>query len=170
MTEKTSLVLDIAPTMAATDIAAIPSWFDIELEDAISGEMFSMSKYSGKVVLVETMAIWCPTCVVQAYEMQKMHRTLGKPEDLVLVSLDVDFNEDKEPLGKYAYSYGFDWHYAVAPIEVARALGNLYSAQYLNPPLSPMLIIDKKGIVLQLPYGKKDAQTLRSMIEPFLEQ
>jgi len=64
--------------------------------------------------------------------------------------------------------YGFDWHFAVAPLGVARALGNLYSAQYLNPPLSPMLIIDRAGNVHQLEYGKKDADTLQKIVGPYL--
>jgi hypothetical protein len=66
--------------------------------------------------------------------------------------------------------YGFDWHFAVAPLEVARALGNLYSAGYLNPPLSPMLIIDRDGNVHQLEYGKKSAEYLQKSLEPYLAQ
>ena len=49
-----------------------------------------------------------------------------------------------------------------------RALGNLYSAEYLNPPLSPMLVIDRDGNVHQLEYGLKDAETLQKIVEPYL--
>ena len=90
------------------------------------------------------------------------------PDDLVSVSLDVDLHEDQDTLKEYVEEYGFDWHFAVAPIEVARALGNLYSAQYLNPPLSPMLIIDRNGNVHQLEYGLKRAETLQENLEPHL--
>ena len=95
---------------------------------------------------------------------------LGNPEDLISVSLDVDVNEEAAPLKEYSQEYGFDWHFAIAPLEVARALGNLYSAQYLNPPLSPMLVIDRSGEVHQLEYGEKSAETLLETIEPFLSQ
>jgi hypothetical protein len=71
-------------------------------------------------------------------------------------------------LKDYSTEYGFEWHFAVAPLEVARALGNLYSAQYLNPPLSPMLVIDRDGAVHQLEYGKKSAESLQKTLEPFL--
>ena len=121
------------------------NWFDMELKDVRTGESFTMNDFAGKVVLLETMAIWCPNCAVQANEIRKLKKALGDPEDLVTVSLDVDFNEDDASLKEYVEGYGFDWRYAVAPLEVARALGNLYSAEYLNPPLSPMLIIDRKG-------------------------
>ena len=145
-----------------------PDWFDMKLTDARTGEVFTMNDYAGKVILIETMAIWCPNCVVQATQVKKLHEALGNPDDLISVSLDVDFNEDQASLKEYASDYGFDWHFAVAPLEVARALGNLYSAEYLNPPLSPMLIIDREGNVYQLEYGIKDATTLQKIVEPYL--
>lgn len=158
-----------AKPQANTAIATTtPEWFGMELVDAQTGETFTMNDYAGKVVLLETMAIWCPNCVVQAHEVRKLHEALGHPEDLISVTLDVDINEDSASLKEYAYGYGFDWHFAVAPLEVARALGNLYSAQYLNPPLSPMLIIDREGNVHHLEYGLKDAEILQKSVEPYL--
>ncbi|MCJ7657663.1 MAG: TlpA family protein disulfide reductase, partial [Anaerolineales bacterium] len=133
-----------------------------------TGETFTMNDYAGKVVLVETMAIWCPNCIIQANEVRNLHEMLGNPEDLVSVSLDVDVNEDAASLKEYSYGYGFDWHFAIAPLEVARALGNLYTAQYLNPPISPMLVIDRNGDVHHLEYGKKSAQKLLESVEPYL--
>jgi len=153
---------------ATTVTPTTPEWFDMELTDAQTGETFTMNDYAGKVVLLETMAIWCPNCVVQANEVRNLHKLLGNPDDLISVSLDVDFNEDQASLKEYASGYGFDWHFAVAPLLVARALGNLYTAQYLNPPLSPMLIIDREGNVHHLEYGTKDAETLQKIVEPYL--
>jgi len=127
-----------------------------------------MNDYAGKVVLLETMAIWCPNCLMQAGAVQKLHKALGNPEDLISVSLDVDSNENSDALKAYATQYGLDWHLAVAPLLVERALGNLYSAEYLNPPLSPMLIIDRQGNVHQLDYGIKDTATLQKLVEPYL--
>jgi hypothetical protein len=84
------------------------------------------------------------------------------------VSLDVDVNEDEASLKEYTEEFGFEWHFATAPLEVARALGNLYTAQYLNPPLSPMMIIDRDGNVHHLEYGLKKAETLKEKVEPYL--
>ena len=153
---------------ATASMTATPDWFEMELIDVQTGEIFTMNDYAGKVVLVETMAIWCPNCIVQGNEVRNLHQALGNPDDLISVSLDVDINEDNDSLKEYAYGYGFDWHFAVAPLEVARALGNLYTAQYLNPPLSPMLIIDRDGNVHHLEYGIKDAESLQEIVEPYL--
>lgn len=151
-----------------TIVAATPEWFDVELTDAQTGETFTINDYAGKVVLLETMAIWCPNCTVQGNEVRKLHEALGNPDDLISISLDVDYNEDQASLKEYASGYGFDWYFAVAPLLVARELGNLYSAQYLNPPLSPMMVIDRDGNVHHLEYGKKDAETLQKIVEPYL--
>jgi thiol-disulfide isomerase/thioredoxin len=145
-----------------------PDWFAIELTDVQTDQTFTMNDYAGKVVLIETMAMWCPNCVIQATQVEKLHEALGNPEDLITVSLDVDIHEDAASLKEYVSSYRYDWHFAVAPLGVARALGNLYSAEYLNPPLSPMLIIDRNGNVHQLEYGMKKVDTLQKAIEPYL--
>jgi len=164
------LLTACSSTSTPTAEISKPEWFGFELTDVQTGETFTMNDFAGKVVLVETMAIWCPNCIVQANEVRNLHNQLGNPDDLVSVSLDVDVNEDAASLKEYSEEYGFEWHFAVAQLEVARALGNLYTAQYLNPPLSPMLIIDREGNVHHLEYGLKKAETLQEIIEPYLNQ
>ena len=158
-----------APQATVVATATItPDWFDIQLTDVQTDETFSMNDYAGKVVLVETMAIWCPNCLIQATQVAKLHERLGNPDDLISVTMDVDSHEDETVLKEYASSYGFGWHFVVAPLLVQRALGNLYSAEYLNPPLSPMLVIDRDGNVHQLEYGIKEADALQKIVEPYL--
>lgn len=158
----------LEPSPATVAASAAPDWYGIELTDVRTGATFSMNDFAGRVVLIETMAEWCPTCLEQQAEVKRLHDLLGGSSDLVSVSLDVDFNEDAASLKDYASELDLDWYVAVAPLEVARALGNLYSAQYLNPPLSPMLLIDREGGAVQLPYGVKRAEDLREMLDPYL--
>lgn len=158
------------PAVTPTDSSSNrPAWFDIELTDAQTGQTFTINDFAGKVVLVETMAEWCPNCRVQQNEMKKLHSQMGNPPDLISISLDVDPNEDVSSLKNYVASFNYDWRFAVAPLLVARALGNLYSAEYLNPPLTPMLLIDREGNVYSLPYGFKSADALQNTIEPYLK-
>jgi peroxiredoxin len=157
-----------SPTNTAPTEISRPDWFGFSLTDARTGETFTIDDYAGQVVMLETMAMWCPNCTVQAHEVRRLHELLGNPDDLVSVSLDVDLNEDQASLKKYVEEFGFEWHFVVAPLEVARALGNLYTAQYLNPPLSPMMIVDREGNVHHLEYGLKKAETLKEQVEPYL--
>ena len=155
------------PAVTAT---AIPEWFSMEMTDVRTGETFTVNDFSGKVVLLQTIAEWCPNCIFQQAESRKMAEQLGNPEDLILLSMDVDSNEDEASLKKYAEDFKFEWRFVVGPLEVQRALGNLYSVEYLNPPLDPMLLIDRQGNAHQLPYGLKKADELQKIVEPFLAE
>ena len=159
---------EAATTSAESEAVERPEWFDLEMTDVQTGETFTVNDYEGKVVLLETMAVWCPTCRRQGDEVKRLHALLDD-QDLVSISLDVDMGEDEAMLKNYTEKLGYDWNFAVAPLLVARALGNLYSAQYLNPPVSPMLIIDREGNVLGLPFGGvKGAEALQEVLEPLL--
>jgi len=144
-----------------------PGWFSAGLTDVRTGETFSIKDYSGKLVLVETMAVWCPTCLRQQNEMAALSGMLGDLE-VVIVSLDIDPNEDSDLLKGHVDQQGFDWAFAVAPQEVAREIGQLYGTQFLNPPSTPMLIVDTHGEVHTLPFGVKSADDLKKALEDTL--
>jgi thiol-disulfide isomerase/thioredoxin len=151
------------------DMMALPAWFSAELTDVATGETFAISDFEDKVVVVETMAIWCPSCLRQQQEVLALHEALGMRDDLVTVALDIDPNEDADSLKAYAARNGFDWHYAVAPRDVAREIGQLYGDQFLNPPSTPILIVDRHGEVHPLPFGVKNAEELEEALAPFLD-
>jgi peroxiredoxin len=159
----TATVLTVTPTKNPLE-----DWVRIKMTDVNTGQPFAVADFSGKVVLLNTMAQWCPNCLVQLAYIHKMYRQIGRPADVILISLDVDPNEDEASLKAYADEYGFDWRLAVSPLMVSRALGNLYTAQYLNPPLDPMMIIDRQGNVHHLEYGIKDSDALQKALEPYL--
>ena len=75
--------------------------------------------------------------------------------DLISIGFDVDPNENAADLKKYTDSNGFDWVYAVPPQEVLNEISKLYGANFLNPPSTPIFIIDRKGGVHPMPFGIK---------------
>ena len=160
---------DPIPVVAAP---TVPSWFNVEMTDVNTGKSFKISDFSGKVVLVDTMATWCPTCQGEMSQVQRLPGLVdaGSVGNLVRISLDVDPNEDATILKKYAAANKFDWYIAVAPIEVGRFLETNYDQQYLNPPLQPMLFIDKTGGVYGLPFGIKSAESIQKTIASYLTQ
>lgn len=147
-----------------------PEWFSAELTNARTGESFMVADFEGKVVLVETLAMWCSNCRKQQGEVQTLHDLLGERDDFVSLGIDIDPNENAEALQAYIDNNGFDWLYTVAPTEVSREIGQLYGDQYLNPPSTPMLIIDQEGKVHLLPFGIKSAESLLESLQPFLDE
>src|SRR6185369_5196832 len=75
-----------------------PKWFAASLTDVRSGKTFSLNDFKGKVVLVETMAVWCSNCRTQQQEIKALHEKLGMQDDLVTLSLDIDTNENEADL------------------------------------------------------------------------
>jgi thiol-disulfide isomerase/thioredoxin len=145
-----------------------PEWLDLELVDAKTGDTFRVNDFRGKVVLVETMAVWCPNCLRQAQELKALQASYG-PDDLVFVSLDIDLHEDAAMLKEYAERNGFDWPFAVATLDVTRDIGGLYGALFLDPTLNPMLVVNRKGEVFTLGFGEKKAEDMNKWLPSFIE-
>jgi cytochrome oxidase Cu insertion factor (SCO1/SenC/PrrC family) len=151
-------------------MTAMPAYFSSELTDVRSGESFMIADFQGKVVLVETLAQWCSNCLKQQNQVLDLHAIMGARDDFVSLGLDIDPNEDAATLKDYVKRNGFNWLYAVAPAEVSREIANLYGDQFLNPPSTPMFIIDRHGQVHPLPFGIKSAAELMEALKPFLEE
>jgi thiol-disulfide isomerase/thioredoxin len=146
----------------------LPAWFDAELLNVSTMENFNVSDFQGKTVLVETMAIWCSNCLKQQKEVKALYDSMENKDDLVILVLDIDTNDSPDKLKDYADKHGFSWNYAVASVDVAREIGALYGDQFLNPPSTPMLIIDPHGDSHPLPFGHKSAADLAEALAPFL--
>lgn len=173
----TDAMLDKTPTAeqmmeAATPDAMMesPSWFSATLTDANSGNTFTINDFKGKVILVETMAVWCSTCKRQQDEIKALHEQLGMPKDLVSISLDIDANENLDTVKSYLGTTGFDWLYAVATADMAREIAALYGDQFLNPPSAPVLIIDRHGVAHPLPFGLKSSDDLFQEVNMYLKE
>lgn len=150
--------------------ATQPNWYTVELTDVNTGSVFRVDDLQGKVVLVETMAVWCSNCFRQQLEVKDLHELIGDREDFVSLGIDIDPNESVPQLAGYIKENGFDWLYAVASTELINEIGDLYGPQFLNPPSTPMLIIGKQGEANLLPFGIKSADELREFLQPYLDE
>jgi thiol-disulfide isomerase/thioredoxin len=153
----------------SSDTMMSADWYSLPLVNVHTGETFTIEGLKGKVILVETMAIWCSNCLKQQGQVQELHKLLSEREDFVSLGIDIDPNENAEVLKSYIDKNGFGWWYTVAPTELAREIGQLYGDQFLNPPSTPMLIIDSHGEVHPLPFGIKSAESLLDALQPFLD-
>jgi hypothetical protein len=159
------------PSPASGMDAMMPAkWVEVTFTDPVTEKTFKVNDFKGKVVLVETFAQWCTTCLTQQKEIMKLHEMQGMNSDLVSLSLDIDPNEDAGMLKAYLAKHGQNWNFAIAPADVSREISQLYGNQFLNPPSAPMLIIDRNGDAHPLPFGVKSAADLQKALEPFLKE
>ena len=152
------------------DMMESPTWFGASLTDARTGQTFHINDFQGKVVLVETMAIWCTNCLKQQGQVKALHEQLGARDDFISIGLDIDPNENTAALKTYVENKGFDWLYAVPAKDVSREIASLYGDQFLNPPSTPIVVIDRHGEAHPLPFGIKSADDLMQAIQPFLDE
>lgn len=157
-------------TAAPDAMMDAPAWYGVALTDAASGKSFKISDLKGKVVLVEAMAQWCSSCKKQQAEVKALHEKLGMLDDFVSIGLDIDPNENVSDLKDYVTRNGFDWQYAVSPAEVSREIASLYGDQFLSPPSTPILIIDRHGVAHVLPFGLKSVDDLYKAVDQYLKE
>jgi thiol-disulfide isomerase/thioredoxin len=134
------------------------------LVDASTGASFRIADHAGKVVILETMAIWCSSCLSQQRAVAAALSRL--PADrVVYVVLDVDPNEDSANLAGYRERHGLPGRFAVASPDVARALAAEFGDQFLNPPSTPMLVVGTDGSVTRTAFGHKSASDVVALAE-----
>lgn len=149
------------PPPSAPGIVLAQDWASAALVDVATGETFRMADYAGRVIIMETMAIWCSKCRAQQVDVKAALQEL--PEDVVYVVLDVDPNEDAASLAAYREQNGFEGRYAIAETVVARALAAEFGDQILNPPSTPIVFIGTDGRVTLTEFGHKSTSELVEM-------
>lgn len=135
------------------------NWINFELKDVATGETFKISDFSDKPVLLESFAVWCPTCTRQQKETKKLHEEIG--DSAVSISIDTDPNEDEDRIRKHMEDNGFNWYYAVSPVEFTRSLIDQFGINIVNAPSAPMILICNGESARQLDSGVKSTDELK---------
>lgn len=160
-----------APMMPAPAPAPAPApspavtgaWMDIELTDVATGQKFRVSDFKGKPILLESFAVWCPTCLAQQYEIRKVKESEG--EAIIHISLDTDPNEDAEKVREHIERNGLNWYFAVSPIELTEALIDDFGLNIVAAPRAPVVLICEDQSARFLRSGVKPADELLSEVE-----
>ena len=153
-----------SPTSSEPTVTLDQAWATGELIDVATGEPFRIADHAGKVIIVETMAIWCKNCLQQQNDVQAALARLPAGR-VVFIVLDIDPNEDASSLAAYRDQHGFEGRYAVASTAVARALSAEFGDQFLNPPSTPMLLIGTDGSVTRTDFGHKSPDVIVALAE-----
>lgn len=148
---------------AEEDMVPESGWRDVEYKDVLTGETFKISDFKGTPLLVETFAVWCPTCRKQQDKIKELHEEVG--DSVISISLDVDVNEDEEKVINHAKANGFDWRYAVSPRAATQSILDEFGVVVVNPPAAPVILVCEDQSARLLPTGVKDASELKEEIE-----
>jgi thiol-disulfide isomerase/thioredoxin len=149
--------------LATPDAADTPSWMEIGLTDVATGETFKISDFKGKPILLESFAVWCPTCLAQQKEMKQAKQIDG--EDIIHISLDTDPNEDEAKVREHIERNGLDWYFAVSPVELTQALIDEFGLNVVSAPRAPVVLICEDQSTRFLRSGIKTTEELISEVK-----
>lgn len=131
------------PVATRADVE-VPAWQSIELTNARTGDVFSIADFAGCTVLVETMATWCPSCKKQLANVAEARKELN-PETTVFIAVSVETDLKPEDLAKYADDNEFDWIFAVASVDMLKAIEEAFGRNAIVPPSTPHVVIQPDG-------------------------
>jgi len=144
----------------APGIVLTQPWATASLTDVASGATFRIADLAGKVIFIETMAIWCTNCRAQQADAWRAIQELDDP-NIAYVVLDTEASESAAELAAYERKRGWDaFTYAISPTEVSRALAAEFGDFVLNAPSTPIIVIGTDGTVTLTDFGHKSTDDL----------
>jgi len=133
---------------------------DFTLTD-IDGNVFSLSDFRGKVVLLDFFATWCGPCRAEMPHLKALNEKFG--EELVIISISVDPNYDSvERLKSFRQDYNITW-------TLARDTTNV-QAQYNVTAIPTLYIIDQNGYVRFHHVGLTEEDALTTEISQIVPE
>ena len=131
--------LERAPTSGASgEIAVLPKFTLVDL----SGRPITADQLSGRVVMVEFWATWCPPCRSTLQWLGELKQKYG--EKIAILALAVESPEDK--IRSAAGSLSPDLRWAITDDSTAQAFGN-------TTAVPTMFLFDRSGKTARVFYG-----------------
>jgi thiol-disulfide isomerase/thioredoxin len=126
---------------------------------ATDGTAVDLAQLRGKVVLIDFWASWCPDCVRELPEIQRLdhaYRASG------LVILGISLDRDRQAMGNFLAKKRINW-----PIYFdGKGWGNTYAVEYSVRQIPEIWIINKEGIVERT---SADVSSVDAAVQRFLK-
>lgn len=113
----------------------------------LKGDESALSKYRGKVVLINFWATWCGPCRAEMPSMEALYQTYAR-KDFEILAISIDMVEDA-PIQEFIDGLSLTF-----PVLLDKELkvNNLYQVRVV--PTS--ILVDRKGIISHRLLGAKD--------------
>jgi len=121
------------------------------------GNIFSLSDFRGKVVVLDLMATWCGPCVYEIPHLKEVQQHYG--DSIIILSISVGGDSNQE-LKNFKVEQGATWRFAIDTDDVGTKYGALY--------IPKLVIIDKNGNIEFANEGVTSSSTLIEKIDGLL--
>ena len=126
---------------------------------AVDGSMVSMSDYSGKVVLVDFWATWCPPCLEMIPILSKLHKKYSD-KGLVILGVSLD-NEGLGMLGTFVHENMIPYKVVMGDKKIGRAFGGVSS-------IPTLYLVDRDGRLVRKLTGYHSYAQLEEQVKKYL--
>ena len=115
--------------------ATVLADYDLLLED-LEGNTLSLSDWKGEPIFLNFWATWCPPCIAEMPDIDKLYQSVNKKIHFAIISVD----DDREKVKSFAKRKGFDF-----PIYFAKSrLPKVYE----STTIPTTHVIDAKGHIV----------------------
>ncbi len=149
-----AMVLTLILAVSALAGAEIPAQVGAEAHDfeveTLDGRTIRLSDFRGKVVFLNIWATWCPPCVREIPDIQRLAEVYS--DDLAVIGISVD--EDAAAVADFVRENGLTYNIAMdLDYEICTRLYPTYA-------IPNSLFISADGIVTSMELGAADYETL----------
>jgi len=120
----------------------------------INGTRITLSRFSGKIIVIEFMNIKCPHCANYLPTFRQFH-DMYKGEDIVFIS--ISSGNSLEELRRFVKDNNVDWLVA----KDTGGLGKVLKVEWVPTTI----FIDKNGEIYKVLVGEQTIEALQSIIE-----
>ncbi|HLK53189.1 MAG TPA: TlpA disulfide reductase family protein [Candidatus Angelobacter sp.] len=125
----------------STSMASVTSLPKFTLTD-LAGKPLTAEQTTGRVVIVEFWAIWCPPCRSTLEWLGELKKKYG--DNIAILALAVESPEDK--IKETVNSLSPDLHWAITDAATAQAFGDITA-------VPTMFVFDRSGKTASVTYG-----------------
>lgn len=127
----------------------------------LRGETLSLSGFKGKIVVIEFMATWCPSCREEIEHLRGLYEKHPTDVAIIMISIDLQFDTN-ETLQQFVGDHDITWF-------VARDTANA-NRDYGVTVIPTLVIIDKNGYIRARFEGTTTTSTLSREIDKLLSE